>query len=87
MAVNLAAPFLLGQGFGPSMAARGWGRIVNVTSAAGPAGLRQQRRVQGVQRRPGRADAFAVEAWARSGLLPLGLRGLRPDPAQRGRGQ
>jgi gluconate 5-dehydrogenase len=32
MAVNLTAPFLLGQRFGPSMAARGWGRIINVTS-------------------------------------------------------
>ena len=32
MAVNLSAPFLLGQGFGPSMAARGWGRIINVAS-------------------------------------------------------
>jgi len=34
MAVNLTAPFLLGQRFGPSMAARGWGRIINVTSRA-----------------------------------------------------
>jgi NAD(P)-dependent dehydrogenase (short-subunit alcohol dehydrogenase family) len=32
MTVNLTAPFLLGQRFGPSMAARGWGRIINVTS-------------------------------------------------------
>ena len=32
LAVNLTAPFLLGQRFGPAMAARGWGRIVNVTS-------------------------------------------------------
>ena len=32
MAVNLTAPFLLGQEYGPSMAARGWGRIINVTS-------------------------------------------------------
>lgn len=32
MAVNLTAPFLLGQRFGPWMAARGWGRIINVTS-------------------------------------------------------
>jgi NAD(P)-dependent dehydrogenase (short-subunit alcohol dehydrogenase family) len=31
-ALNLTAPFLLGQRFGPSMAARGWGRIINVTS-------------------------------------------------------
>jgi NAD(P)-dependent dehydrogenase (short-subunit alcohol dehydrogenase family) len=32
MAVNLTAPFLLGQHFGPRMAARGWGRIINVVS-------------------------------------------------------
>src|SRR2546430_3708641 len=32
MAVNLAAPFLLGQRCGPAMAARGWGRIVHLVS-------------------------------------------------------
>jgi len=32
MAVNLDAPFLLGQRFGPAMAARGWGRIVHLVS-------------------------------------------------------
>lgn len=32
MAVNLTAPFLLGQRFGPKMAQRGWGRIINITS-------------------------------------------------------
>ncbi|PRX98836.1 SDR family NAD(P)-dependent oxidoreductase [Allonocardiopsis opalescens] len=32
MAVNLDAPFLLGQHFGPRMAARGWGRIINIAS-------------------------------------------------------
>lgn len=32
MALNLTAPFLLGQRFGPAMAARGWGRIINITS-------------------------------------------------------
>jgi gluconate 5-dehydrogenase len=32
LAVNLTAPFLLGQRFGPAMAKRGWGRIINVTS-------------------------------------------------------
>lgn len=32
MAVNLAAPFLLGQHFGPRMAQRGWGRIINIAS-------------------------------------------------------
>jgi len=30
--VNLRAPFLLGQRFGPKMAERGWGRIINVGS-------------------------------------------------------
>jgi NAD(P)-dependent dehydrogenase (short-subunit alcohol dehydrogenase family) len=32
MAVNLDAPFLLGQHLGPRMAERGWGRIINVVS-------------------------------------------------------
>jgi gluconate 5-dehydrogenase len=32
MAVNLDAPFLLGQRFGPGMAERGFGRIINVAS-------------------------------------------------------
>jgi NAD(P)-dependent dehydrogenase (short-subunit alcohol dehydrogenase family) len=32
IAVNLTAPFLLGQLLGPPMAARGWGRIINVAS-------------------------------------------------------
>jgi NAD(P)-dependent dehydrogenase (short-subunit alcohol dehydrogenase family) len=32
LAVNLTAPFLLGQSYGPQMADRGWGRIINITS-------------------------------------------------------
>jgi NAD(P)-dependent dehydrogenase (short-subunit alcohol dehydrogenase family) len=32
LAVNLTAPFLLGQRYGPQMADRGWGRIINITS-------------------------------------------------------
>jgi gluconate 5-dehydrogenase len=32
LAANLTAPFRLGQAFGPVMAARGWGRIINVVS-------------------------------------------------------
>jgi NAD(P)-dependent dehydrogenase (short-subunit alcohol dehydrogenase family) len=32
IAVNLTTPFLLGQRFGPVMARRGWGRIINITS-------------------------------------------------------
>jgi gluconate 5-dehydrogenase len=32
IAVNLTAAFLLGQRFGPPMAGRGWGRIINIAS-------------------------------------------------------
>lgn len=32
MAVNLRAPFLLGQRFGPGMAARGYGRLIHLSS-------------------------------------------------------
>jgi NAD(P)-dependent dehydrogenase (short-subunit alcohol dehydrogenase family) len=32
LAANLTAPFQLGQAFGPRMAERGWGRIINVVS-------------------------------------------------------
>jgi NAD(P)-dependent dehydrogenase (short-subunit alcohol dehydrogenase family) len=32
IAVNLTAPYLLGQHFGPLMAERGWGRIINIGS-------------------------------------------------------
>ncbi|GAA1073758.1 SDR family NAD(P)-dependent oxidoreductase [Tsukamurella spumae] len=32
LAVNLDAPFQLGQHYGPRMAERGWGRIINVAS-------------------------------------------------------
>ncbi|MFC7641336.1 SDR family NAD(P)-dependent oxidoreductase [Streptosporangium lutulentum] len=32
MAVNITAPYLLGQHFGPRMARRGWGRIINIGS-------------------------------------------------------
>jgi len=68
MAVNLTAPFLLGQRFGPQMAARGWGRIINVTS-------------QQAQRAFGNSGGYGAskgglaaltrsqsEAWGRSGV-------------------
>ncbi len=68
MAVNLTAPFLLGQRYGPAMAERGWGRIINVTS-------------QQAQRAFGDSGAYGAskgglaaltrsqsEAWASSGV-------------------
>jgi gluconate 5-dehydrogenase len=68
MAVNLTAPFLLGQRFGPGMAARGWGRIINVTS-------QQAQRAFGNSGGygPSKAGLAALtrsqsEAWAKSGV-------------------
>jgi len=92
MAVNLAAPFLLAQALVPAMLARGWGRIVNVTSlqatrafgdsgayGASKGGLAQLTRAQ-------------AEAWSRRGvncnaiapgvfLTPLNRR-MFADPAR-----
>lgn len=68
MAVNLTAPFLLGQRFGPGMAARGWGRIINVTS-------QQHHRAFGSSGGYGASKAGLAaltrsqsEAWSRSGV-------------------
>jgi NAD(P)-dependent dehydrogenase (short-subunit alcohol dehydrogenase family) len=94
MAVNLTAPFLLAQALVPAMIARGWGRIVNVTSlqairafadsgayGASKGGLAQLTRAQ-------------AEAWSRLGVnsnaiapgvfrTPLNER-LFADPARAG---
>ncbi|MCU7723154.1 SDR family oxidoreductase [Actinoplanes sp. KI2] len=68
LAANLTAPFLLGQAFGPRMAARGWGRIINVVS-------QQAFRAYGNSGAYGAAKAGLVgltrsqaEAWSRHGV-------------------
>jgi NAD(P)-dependent dehydrogenase (short-subunit alcohol dehydrogenase family) len=68
MAVNLAAPFVLGQRFGPPMAERGWGRIINVAS-------QQSFRAFGNSGAYGVSKGGVVsltrsqaEAWSRSGV-------------------
>ena len=68
LAANLTAPFLLGQRFGPSMAGRGWGRIINVTS-------QQAHRAFGNSGGYGASKGGLAaltrsqsEAWARSGV-------------------
>jgi gluconate 5-dehydrogenase len=55
LAVNLTAPFLLGQRFGPDMAARGFGRIVNLGS-------------QQTSRAFGNSGAYGVSKAAIAGL-------------------
>ncbi|WP_433300493.1 SDR family NAD(P)-dependent oxidoreductase [Actinoplanes sp. CA-030573] len=68
LAANLTAPFLLGQAFGPRMAARGWGRIINVVS-------QQAFRAYGNSGAYGASKAGLVgltrsqaEAWSRHGV-------------------
>jgi gluconate 5-dehydrogenase len=68
LAANLTAPFLLGQAFGPRMADRGWGRIINVVS-------QQAFRAYGNSGAYGAAKAGLVgltrsqaEAWSRHGV-------------------
>ena len=68
LSANLTAPFLLGQAFGPRMAARGWGRIINVVS-------QQAFRAYGNIGAYGAAKAGLVgltrsqaEAWSRNGV-------------------
>ena len=81
MAVNLTAPFLLGQRFGPGMAARGWGRIINVTS-------QQYHRAFGNSGGygPSKGGLAALtrsqsEAWSRSGVTCNSLcPGFVPTP-------
>ena len=67
-AVNLDAPFLLGQRYGPGMAERGWGRIVNIVS-------QQAVRAYGNSGGYGAAKAglagltrSQAEAWSRHGV-------------------
>lgn len=90
LAINLEAPFLLGQRFGPGMAERGFGRIIHLSSqqahrAFGDSGA------YGVSK--GGLEALArsqAEAWSRHGvtcntlvpgivLTPLNAR-LASDP-------
>ncbi|CAM3591232.1 SDR family NAD(P)-dependent oxidoreductase [Tsukamurella ocularis] len=81
LAVNLDAPFQLGQHYGPRMAARGWGRIVNVAST-------QAHRAFGNSGVYGVAKAGIAgltrsqsEAWAPSGVTANSLTpGLAATP-------
>ena len=68
MALNVDAPFLLGQRFGPRMAERGWGRIINI-------GSQQTIRAFGNSGAYGVSKAAVValtrsqaEAWSASGV-------------------
>ncbi|MHC3388963.1 SDR family NAD(P)-dependent oxidoreductase [Streptomyces lavendulocolor] len=90
MAVNLEAPFLLGERFGPGMARRGFGRIIHVTSQQAHRAFVQSG-AYGVSK--GGLESLArsqAEAWSADGvtantlvpgfvLTPLNAR-LQDDP-------
>jgi gluconate 5-dehydrogenase len=92
MAVNLEAPFLLGQRFGPGMARRGFGRILHISSQQAHRAFVDSG-AYGVSK--GGLESLArsqAEAWSRSGvtvntlvpgfvLTPLNAR-LQNDPAR-----
>jgi NAD(P)-dependent dehydrogenase (short-subunit alcohol dehydrogenase family) len=61
--INVTAPFRLCQIFAPAMAARGWGRIINITSIYATVGV-------DVRRYPG---SFDVPAYVASKHALLGL--------------
>jgi NAD(P)-dependent dehydrogenase (short-subunit alcohol dehydrogenase family) len=90
LALNLEAPFLLGQWFGPGMAARGFGRIVHISSQQAHRAFVDSG-AYGVSK--GGLESLArsqAEAWSRFGvtvntlvpgfvLTPLNAR-LQADP-------
>ncbi|MER5325231.1 SDR family NAD(P)-dependent oxidoreductase [Streptosporangium roseum] len=68
MAVNLEAPYLLGQRFGPGMAERGFGRIIHISSQQAHRAFVQSG-VYGVSK--GGLESLArsqAEAWSSSGV-------------------
>jgi gluconate 5-dehydrogenase len=68
MAVNLTAPFLLGQRFGPAMAERGWGRIINVTSQQASRAFGNSGGYGASKGGLAALTRSQSEAWARSGV-------------------
>src|SRR5215472_6925079 len=76
VAVNLTAPFLLGQRLGPDHQRH---------LTAGAAGVRQQRRIRRVEGRPRRADPVPVRGVGEIGRgRELGVPRLRRHPAHHG---
>lgn len=68
IAVNLTAPFLLGQRFGPLMAARGFGRIINVTSQQAQRAFANSGGYGASKGGLASLTRSQSEAWARSGV-------------------
>jgi len=68
IAVNLTAPFLLGQRFGSRMAERGWGRIINITSQQADRAFGNSGGYGAAKGGVASLTRSQSEAWARSGV-------------------
>src|ERR1700728_129250 len=66
-AVNVNAPFLLGQRFGPQMASAGWGRIINVTSQQAERAFGGSGGYRASKGSLASLTPFQSEAWAAAG--------------------
>jgi NAD(P)-dependent dehydrogenase (short-subunit alcohol dehydrogenase family) len=73
LAVNLTAPFLLGQQYGPQMAARGWGRIVNITSQQADRAFGNSGGYGAAKGGVASLTRSQSEAWAASGVCCNGI--------------
>jgi NAD(P)-dependent dehydrogenase (short-subunit alcohol dehydrogenase family) len=73
IAVNLTAPFLLGQQLGPPMASRGWGRIINVTSQQAERAFANSGGYGAAKGGLAALTRSQSEAWASSGVCCNGL--------------
>jgi NAD(P)-dependent dehydrogenase (short-subunit alcohol dehydrogenase family) len=77
LAVNVTAPFLLCKALAPEMAARGWGRILHITSEAGlPREFDVPGLVYGASK--GALNAFGIAL--NRDLRPRGVASLVLDP-------
>ncbi|NRQ40534.1 SDR family oxidoreductase [Nonomuraea sp. NN258] len=87
IALNLTAPYLLGQHFGPRMAARGWGRIINIgsqqtVSAFGDSGVygAAKAAIAGLTR--SQAEAWSADGVCVNTIIPGFVLTPLTEPAQ-----
>jgi NAD(P)-dependent dehydrogenase (short-subunit alcohol dehydrogenase family) len=81
IAVNLTGPFLLGQRFGPAMASRGWGRIINVLSQQAERAFANSGAYGASKGGLAALTRSQSEAWAAKGVCCNGISpGFVPTP-------